>query len=244
LETAATHPHIRSRTSNSQLLEEKRAAIGRAATRCFSRRGYPNTTVEAIAHEAGMSVGSIYRFVQRKEDILLLVIAQVLDLYESRLIPIVKLPLPPTEKLRQAMLAYYGIIDHDPRRAQIAYRESRALTKAGREYIKQREIETNRHIERIIQEGIDQRVFRPVDPNLVTYDIVLLGHMWALKAWHFRKLMTCEEYVARQYDFVMASLCAARSYSEGREAVMEPEVGSPQYQPLPSKNNSVLERAQ
>ncbi len=207
----AVQPVIRSRTNNAELLEKKRALIGKAATRCFSRRGYYDTTIEDIANEAGISVGSIYRFVRCKGDILLLVITQVLALYESTLIPIVQLPLPPAEKLRRAMLAYYGIIDHDPRRALIAYRESRALKKAARDYVKQRELETNCHIERIIQEGIDQGVFRAVDPHFVTYDIAVLGHMWALKAWHFRKLMTCEEFVARQFELLMASLCPSNS---------------------------------
>ncbi|MCZ7661789.1 MAG: TetR/AcrR family transcriptional regulator [Thermoleophilia bacterium] len=206
MEPTAVLPHIPSRTTNEELAEEKRLLIGEAAIRCFGQGGFHATTIEQIATEAGMSVGLIYRYVKRKEDILLVAIDQSLSLYESALIPIARLDLPPAEKLRQAMFAYYGIIDRKPDRAAITYRETWVLDKAGRDYVKQRELETNRHIERIIQEGIDRGVFRTVDPHFITYDIALLGHMWALKGWHFRALMSHEEYVQKQFELVMAYL--------------------------------------
>ncbi|MEW6049071.1 MAG: TetR/AcrR family transcriptional regulator [Bacillota bacterium] len=203
---AVSAPYIGSRTANEALLDEKRMLIEAAATRCFSECGYSGTTIEQIAMHAGMSVGSIYRYVTRKQDILLLVFKRLMDLYESVLTPVIDLPLPPDRKLFEAMRAYYGIIDREPDRALIAYRESWALDKAGRSYIKQRELETNRYFEEIIGAGIDQGAFRPVDAHLVAYDIVLLGHMWALKGWHFRRLFTLDEYVRRQFELVMAHL--------------------------------------
>lgn len=199
-------PYIGSRTANEALLDEKRMLIEAAATRCFSQYGYSGTTIEQIAMHAGMSVGSIYRYVTRKQDILLLVFERLMNLYESVLVPVVSLPLPPDRKLFEAMRAYYGIIDREPDRALIAYRESWALDKVGRSYVKRRELETNRYFEEIIAAGIHQGVFRSVDAHLMAYDIVLLGHMWALKGWHFRRLFTLDEYVRHQFELVMAYL--------------------------------------
>lgn len=199
-------PHIGSRTSNGVLRDEKRMLIEAAATRCFSEYGYSGTTMEQIAGQAGMSVGSVYRYVTRKQDVLLLVFQRLMDLYESALGPVTDMDSPPERKLFDAMQAYYGIIDREPERALIAYRESSLLDEDGRTYIKQRELATNRYFETIIEAGIREGVFRSVDAHLLAYDIVLLGHMWALKGWHFQRVFTLEAYVRGQFEVVRAHL--------------------------------------
>lgn len=199
-------PHIGSRTSNGVLRDEKRMLIEAAATRCFSQYGYSRTTMEQIATQAGMSVGSVYRYVTRKQDVLLLVFQRLMDLYESALAPVTDTDLPAERKLFEAMRAYYSIIDREPDRALIAYRESSLLDEAGRAYIKQREIATNRYFEIIIQAGVQDGAFRSVDAQLLAYDIVLLGHMWALKHWHFARVFNLEEYVRGQFEVVRSHL--------------------------------------
>jgi AcrR family transcriptional regulator len=49
------------------LKPEVRARIEAAALRCFAERGYPGTSMAAIAAEAGTTPGNLYRYVADKE---------------------------------------------------------------------------------------------------------------------------------------------------------------------------------
>lgn len=64
--TAVPEPSPR-RTSKA---EQTRAAIADAAMRLFRRDGYDGTTMRAIAHEAGVSVGNAYYYFSSKEHLI------------------------------------------------------------------------------------------------------------------------------------------------------------------------------
>jgi AcrR family transcriptional regulator len=63
--------------------KQKRSALITAATECFVKHGYDNTTAKTIASCAGVATGTFYQYFDNKEDILC-VIAQlrIEDLYQ------------------------------------------------------------------------------------------------------------------------------------------------------------------
>lgn len=52
-----------------EYLLARRSQIMQAAIECFSRQGFHRTTMQDIIAEAGLSVGSIYRYFESKEEI-------------------------------------------------------------------------------------------------------------------------------------------------------------------------------
>jgi AcrR family transcriptional regulator len=56
-------------SDDDQKKAEKRIAIRRAAYRCFTKRGYHQTTVDDICEAAGISKGSFYWYYQSKQAI-------------------------------------------------------------------------------------------------------------------------------------------------------------------------------
>ena len=44
--------------------------------------------------------------------------------------------------------------------------------------------------------------------DVVTYDIVMLGHMWALKRWYLGKTIPLDKYIDEQTTFILAGLSA------------------------------------
>lgn len=57
---------------------EKRKRIGAAARELFHRQGYENTGVGEIAHAAGVAEGTLFLYVTRKEDLLVLALVDEL----------------------------------------------------------------------------------------------------------------------------------------------------------------------
>jgi AcrR family transcriptional regulator len=50
--------------------EARREQILKAALACFARRGFRQSTMQDISHEAGISVGLIYRYFENKEQVI------------------------------------------------------------------------------------------------------------------------------------------------------------------------------
>ncbi|MBT4511851.1 MAG: TetR/AcrR family transcriptional regulator [Chloroflexi bacterium] len=53
------------------LVEQKRERIMNAALAVFARKGYGETTVPDVAHEAGVAVGTIYNYFESKRELLI-----------------------------------------------------------------------------------------------------------------------------------------------------------------------------
>ena len=88
----------------------------------------------------------------------------------------------------------------------------------ARRLVKDMELETNRVFEAIVRDGIARGAFRPCRVDLVTYNIVMLGHMWALKRWYLGKVMDLETYIAEQTEFILAALRRPADGSRRRPA--------------------------
>lgn len=56
--------------------EKKRAAIRKAAYRCFRDTGYHNTTIDSICQDAGISKGSFYWYYQSKQEIFIDILSE------------------------------------------------------------------------------------------------------------------------------------------------------------------------
>jgi TetR/AcrR family transcriptional regulator, cholesterol catabolism regulator len=114
----------------------------------------------------------------------------------------------PDERLRRAIRIYFTNIATYSASALLAYRESYVLTGEARELVKEMERETNLIFERIIDDGISAGVFRRCRVDVVTYDIVMIGHMWALKRWYLGKAIPLDAYIDEQTTFILAGLRA------------------------------------
>jgi TetR/AcrR family transcriptional regulator, cholesterol catabolism regulator len=203
MSSAAT---VRSKVEVPELIERRRAQFIDAAIKLFGQHGYHVTTIKQIADTAGVSIGLIYQYVQDKEDILFLALVQVLDSYKQHIPQALEGIEDPLDRFRAAVRAYCQVNADNVNATILAYRETKSLRKHRRTLIQQKEIETNALIASCIEDCIAARLFDPVDVELLTYQIVMFCHAWALKAWHFRGRMTIDAYVERGTSLMMNSI--------------------------------------
>lgn len=199
-------PEVKSRVADEALVQRRRAQIVAAAVELFSRQGYYNTTVLDVARKAGVSAGLIYQYVSDKDDVLLLALMSVLDLYRQEIPRALEGISDPLERCFEAIRAYCRVVDQHRTATVLAYRSTKSLPRDRRDVIKQSEIETNGLVAACLRDCIAPGLFRPVHVNVVTYQIVTFAHSWALKHWRLKELCTLDEYVATGLDFFAHAL--------------------------------------
>jgi len=190
-------------------VHSRRRQLLDAAVAVMQRTGFHQMSMQALADEAQVSVGLIYKYFGGKEDILLAAILDILDAFRDQLQPAMDaVGDDPVERLRAGFRRYVEVVDANRDAVALTYGESRTLTVEGRERIKELEVTTADPLRAAIGAGIAAGTLTCADADLAVYDLVMLGHMWALKHWRFRERYTAAQYADAQLDLSLVALSA------------------------------------
>ncbi len=190
--------------NGKQQLVEMRSRIVEAAAPLLESEG-KRASVEDIAKAAGLSVPVAHQFLKKPADIMLLIMENLQQMFLDGLGQNMDEGLDAEHKLTVAIRQYYAVVDSQAPKVVLVYRGSRTLDAAGRKRIMQLEMEAVDTFRAILDEGVASGVFKKTDTDLVAYNITVMGHLWALKAWHFkRRQMNLEDFIVSQIENVLA----------------------------------------
>jgi AcrR family transcriptional regulator len=232
---------VKSRVTDEALVQRRRGQIIAAAVDLFARQGYYNTTILEVARKAGVSSGLIYQYVNDKDDILLLALMSVLNLYGQDIPRALEGLTDPMERWFAAIRAYCRVVDEHRVATILAYRSTKSLPRDRRELIKQSEIETNALIAGCVRACVAAGLFRPVNVSVVSYQFVTFAHAWALKHWRLKDLCTLDEYVSSGLDFFAHALFTTSGWRHYRKLLASG--GSALGSPAPTRSPSAEARA-
>lgn len=202
-----------------ELVAKRQAQIVQAAVELYGRQGYHVTTIREVAQRAGVSVGLIYQYVTDKEDVLFLALTDVLDSYLREIPRALEGLLHPMQRFHAAVRAYGHVIDERIDATVLVYRETKSLRRERRDLIKQKEADSNRLISDCIEHCVRDGMFEDIDVELLTYQIVMFCHAWALKSWHFKHRFSIDEYVTRGVELMLNTVVTARGQRAHRLAL-------------------------
>lgn len=201
---------VQTLVTDPELVEERRGQIVRAAVKMFSEEGYYTTTIQQLAKEAGVSTGLIYQYFRDKDDILFLSLKLVLDTYEKEIPPQLEGIEHPVERLCVAIWAYCNIVDRLREATILAYRSTKSLRSDRRILIKDAETRTNRLIEQCLRACVEGGHMRAVNEYLLSYQLVMFAHSWALKHWILRDIFTLKSYVTEGVKLLIEPFLTAK----------------------------------
>ncbi len=155
-----------------------------------------------------MSVGGLYRYISTKADLLVRVCDDIYGDLPETLTAIAAPEAEPTLRLRVVVEHYFrSCLAHAPL-ILLMYREYRHLPPEARRTFQAREEAIAQLIEQQIAAVLSSSPDpSPVDPWWLAHDIVLMGHLPALKSWAVREQRpTDDQLVAHQAGIVIAAL--------------------------------------
>lgn len=195
-----------SKVANTALLAERHEQLVQATTTLFLRQGFHKTTVRQIAAAVQWQMGTLYLYIDQKEDVLFLISKAIMNELSEGLLRITPRPTH-SETLWVAMDYFFEAVRRMRREISLLYRESASLLPDQLGELKQSELKERAFFAQIVRDGVEEGEFKsPIEPDLYAHDIILLAHMWALKGWALSSLLPFERYKKSQMDFLWRQL--------------------------------------
>lgn len=205
------NPTANAQSAATEIHPRKKQIVDKALE-LFVTHGYDSTSVEDIAQACNMSKGNFYHYFDSKEELIYLIQAETVheltDEVASLDKKILDIGLLPT--LQYFVRQYLHSIDRHQDAYNFLNHVVIQLESGGRRVLLRRSVEVQELFERLIQAGISQGVFRPVNAKLVAHNIVRLASSWANNRWHLRKFITLEEYCAEQMQYLIYGIGVAK----------------------------------
>jgi len=98
------------------------------------------------------------------------------------------------------------VVDQQREKALLIYQKSNSLDRASKARIMQLEVTVAHIFEEMINEGVALGIFKPVDVDLMAYNVIMAAHTWVLKHWHFKHRLTLDKYTELQLNTILDSL--------------------------------------
>jgi len=153
--------------------QARQEAIMASARELFFAKGFAPTTMDEIAGKAELSKGALYLYFPSKEDLYATVLNEGLKILFDRIEEVFQLDLPPDQVIRKlGEVRYRYYLDYRDYYRIFFFHERRDVD-VTRQLISHKLIQENlekgmRSFQRfigVIQKGIDQGIFAPVDPR-------------------------------------------------------------------------------
>ena len=183
---------------------DRRIEILKSAAAAFRRRGYHGASVDEIASALDMTKGNLYYYFENKEEILfachdysldeLLALMEVVRAERTR----------PDDKLRRLILAFIHMM-LDELQATALTLDLQALSPALLKRIITKRDRFDHGLRDIIQQGMDEGLFRPGDPKMIGFAIMGAVN-WITKWFDPAGPMTSEDIGQRFADYLVGGL--------------------------------------
>jgi AcrR family transcriptional regulator len=143
----------------------KRQSIQEAVIQLMCREGLGAVTMERVAQEVGIAKGTVYLHYRDKQTLLDAVKDSALSPLMERLDQLFDSDLDPQRKLESYPLRYLGYFDERRDLFRILLYEREVVRASGQRFRGDRYRHLLDRCTRVIREGVDDGLFRDVDPN-------------------------------------------------------------------------------
>jgi AcrR family transcriptional regulator len=198
---------------DERLIKKRRNQMIKGAISLFKQKGFHQTTTREIAKASGFSIGTLYEYIRKKEDILYLVCDRIYDEVRERMEKDIGTHHGTIESFKLAIARYFKVIDDLQDEVLVMYQEVKSLSKESLLYVLNKEIQMVGMFENILRTCVDNGVFELTEEEikLFAHDIFVLGQMWAFRRWVLKRMYTLDQYIELQTELLLRGIMEKRS---------------------------------
>jgi AcrR family transcriptional regulator len=183
---------------------DRRIEILKSAAAAFRRRGYHGASVDEIASALDMTKGNLYYYFQNKEEILFACHDYSLDELLALMDQVRAETSAPDDKLRKLILAFIHMM-LDELQATALTLDLQALSPVLMKRIITKRDRFDHGLRAIIQQGMDDGLFRTGDPKMIGFAIMGAVN-WITKWFDPSGPATSDEIGAAFADYLVGGL--------------------------------------
>ncbi len=198
---------VRSQVKDPDLIRKRHLQIGVKASKLFAKKGYAGSSMREISKATGITIGNLYDYITKKEDVLCLVFDAFYSTWTENLKKHGVFDIEdPAEQLRAAVRKMLELVHNYQDMALLMYRESKHLPKDFLKITLQKETEFIECFEKILKRGKDEKVFTISDPFFAASMIVYQISFESLRGWSLKGRYTDEEIMKCLEEIIMRSV--------------------------------------
>jgi TetR/AcrR family transcriptional regulator len=183
---------------------DRRIEILKSAAAAFRRRGYHGASVDEIASALDMTKGNLYYYFENKEEILFACHDYSLDELLTLMDEVRAEASRPDDKLRRLILAFIHMMLDELQGTALTL-DLQALSPTLMKRIIAKRDRFDHGLREIIQQGMDDGLFRPGDPKMIGFAIMGAVN-WITKWFDPAGPMSSEEIGQRFADYLVGGL--------------------------------------
>lgn len=198
--------HATAKNGKPRRKPNREAQVLDAAIEVFYERGYAASTIQDVADRVGVLKGSLYYYIDSKEDLLHRIFTESYEQSVVLLAEVAALDAPALDRLRSYFQAYVLWYLQNVERVSLYFNDWKALTgKRRAEVIEQRAVYETFIRDHIDEAKRDGAVSKEIDTKYAVF--FLLGAVNGVPTWYQRKGPDSPEHIAESYaDMVIATL--------------------------------------
>ncbi|MBU2550417.1 MAG: TetR/AcrR family transcriptional regulator [Proteobacteria bacterium] len=184
---------IKPKTKNAERALKKQRQLVRGALKVFTTKGFHASSLREIAEASQMSLGSIYDYIEKKEDILYLVHNEIMDQIFNQLKESIERYEDPIKNFDKILFDLFSLSRQLHDEVKVIFSETKSLDKEYRKHILARESAYVSVIEAIITDGVKKGAFECTEPALMANIITHLGAIMPLRGWNIMPRNSAED---------------------------------------------------
>lgn len=178
----------------------------RTAIRLFRERGFHATSMQDLAEGLGMNRGSLYHYIESKDDLLWSIVSGALSRLDERIRPILESADPGRDRLRRAIAAHLAFAAEHADELSLVQIELRSLPAERRLAILKRRDAYERLWRAAIEAALAEGSLRPTNARLAGI-AMLSACNWFTQWYRPNGSMTVDEIAAAFADLFLAPPC-------------------------------------
>ena len=182
----------------------REAELLRVATGLFRERGFHATSMQDLAEALGMNRGSLYHYIESKDDLLWWIVSGALERLRAQVEPVLNGRGTAVERLRRAIAAHLAFAaDHGDELALVQI-ELRSLSPSRRTELIERRDAYEHEWRATLQAAFEAGSLRPTDVRL-TGIAILSACNWFTQWYRPDGPLTVEQIAASFADLFLAT---------------------------------------
>jgi AcrR family transcriptional regulator len=195
---------VKTRIKNANLIDLRRKQIIKGAIKVFIAKGFHNASVREIAEEAGLTMGSLYNYINTKQDIIYIVYDYITNILREDMKKAIVGVKDPKERLKAALRQNLNAVYKNQDIIMFLYRESASLDKESLHAVLARETKYIELFEDILREyfkgkEVSESRLR-LSADLLSYiPVIVTFRRWSLR----RRFDSTDTVLEAILDFVL-----------------------------------------